>query len=469
LKYLYRGHLGERFPRNILLRLIGSLKGYFQLDANARKAVIAQALVAMSISVQNVDLGIYLRGMGYSPGEVGLLFSTTSIVAIALLLPGGILADTYGRRRIASLGLLIGGLVMLGYLYPINLFYLLSLAVLGGIGSALYGGSIAAILADIAPTPERRNLLFSVSASTYSLAGVLGSLAGGSALYGGSIAAILADIAPTPERRNLLFSVSASTYSLAGVLGSLAGGIPSYLASLGLSAWYQYLPVIAIMGGSLLQSSLLILSIGIGSTGNPGSGRPSLVLPIKSRSVIIRGMAYGVLFSLSTGLIGSSIFSLWLNARYGASVGVISYIYAAAQFILMFAFLASPAIARNLGSVASIVTLQAIGFSLLLPIILVDSLIAAGLLYASIIILLSMPNPILRSFIIGLVDPSERASASTVIALSMNLSSSLAPAVTGYYISAGLLKVPLYLSMLIGISSVALFYSLFSGYEKRAN
>lgn len=424
MKYLYRGHLGERIPGNILLRLIGSLKGYFQLDANARKAVIAQALVAMSISVQNVDLGIYLRGMGYSPGEVGLLFSTTSIVAIALLLPGGILADTYGRRRIASLGLLIGGLVMLGYLYPINLFYLLSLAVLGGIGSALYGGSIAAILADIAPTPERRNLLF---------------------------------------------SVSASTYSLAGVLGSLAGGIPSYLASLGLSAWYQYLPVIAIMGGSLLQSSLLILSIGIGSTGNPGSGRPSLVLPIKSRSVIIRGMAYGVLFSLSTGLIGSSIFSLWLNARYGASVGVISYIYAAAQFILMFAFLASPAIARNLGSVASIVTLQAIGFSLLLPIILVDSLIAAGLLYASIIILLSMPNPILRSFIIGLVDPSERASASTVIALSMNLSSSFAPAVTGYYISAGLLKVPLYLSMLIGISSVALFYSLFSGYEKRAS
>ena len=424
MKYLYRGHLGERIPGNILLRLIGSLKGYFQLDANARKAVIAQALVAMSISVQNVDLGIYLRGMGYSPGEVGLLFSTTSIVAIALLLPGGILADTYGRRRIASLGLLIGGLVMLGYLYPINLFYLLSLAVLGGIGSALYGGSIAAILADIAPTPERRNLLF---------------------------------------------SVSASTYSLAGVLGSLAGGIPSYLASLGLSAWYQYLPVIAIMGGSLLQSSLLILSIGIGSTGNPGSGRPSLVLPIKSRSVIIRGMAYGVLFSLSTGLIGSSIFSLWLNARYGASVDVISYIYAAAQFILMFAFLASPAIARKLGSVASIVTLQAIGFSLLLPIILVDSLIAAGLLYASIIILLSMPNPILRSFIIGLVDPSERASASTVIALSMNLSSSFAPAVTGYYISAGLLKVPLYLSMLIGISSVALFYSLFSGYEKRAS
>ena len=424
MKYLYRGHLGERIPGNILLRLIDSLKGYFQLDANARKAVIAQALVAMSISVQNVDLGIYLRGMGYSPGEVGLLFSTTSIVAIALLLPGGILADTYGRRRIASLGLLIGGLVMLGYLYPINLFYLLSLAVLGGIGSALYGGSIAAILADIAPTPERRNLLF---------------------------------------------SVSASTYSLAGVLGSLAGGIPSYLASLGLSAWYQYLPVIAIMGGSLLQSSLLILSIGIGSTGNPGSGRPSLVLPIKSRSVIIRGMAYGVLFSLSTGLIGSSIFSLWLNARYGASVDVISYIYAAAQLILMFAFLASPAIARKLGSVASIVTLQAIGFSLLLPIILVDSLIAAGLLYASIIILLSMPNPILRSFIIGLVDPSERASASTVIALSMNLSSSFAPAVTGYYISAGLLKVPLYLSMLIGISSVALFYSLFSGYEKRAS
>ena|GEM_PF-1192167 len=424
MKYLYRGHLGERIPGNILLRLIGSLKGYFQLDANARKAVIAQALVAMSISVQNVDLGIYLRGMGYSPGEVGLLFSTTSIVAIALLLPGGILADTYGRRRIASLGLLIGGLVMLGYLYPINLFYLLSLAVLGGIGSALYGGSIAAILADIAPTPERRNLLF---------------------------------------------SVSASTYSLAGVLGSLAGGIPSYLASLGLSAWYQYLPVIAIMGGSLLQSSLLILSIGIGSTGNPGSGRPSLVLPIKSRSVIIRGMAYGVLFSLSTGLIGSSIFSLWLNARYGASVGVISYIYAAAQFILMFAFLASPAIARKLGSVASIVTLQAIGFSLLLPIILVDSLIAAGLLYASIIILLSMPNPILRSFIIGLVDPSERASASTVIALSMNLSSSFAPAVTGYYISAGLLNVPLYLSMLIGISSVVLFYSIFSGYEKRAS
>ncbi|MEM1610842.1 MAG: MFS transporter [Sulfolobales archaeon] len=384
----------------------------------------AQALVAVSVSAQDVALGIYLQSMGYSPGEVGLLLSTTSIVTIALLLPAGILADTYGRKRIASLGLLLGGLVMLGYLYPINLYYLFLLAVVGGMGSALYGGSITAILADIAPTPERRNLLF---------------------------------------------SVAASIYSLAGVLGSLAGGVPSYLASLGFATWYQYLPTIALTGLALISSSILLFSIAVASTGNPSGARPSLVLPVRSRYVIIRGIIYGVLFSLSTGLISRSIFSLWLNTRYGASVGVISYIYAIAQFVLMFAFLASPAIARRLGSVGSIVALQGIGFSLLIPMVLTKDLVVAGFLYASMIVLLSMPNPILRSFIIGLVDPSERASASTVIALSMNLSSSFTPAVTGYFISAGLLEAPIYLSLLIGSSSVSLFYILFSGYEKRSS
>jgi predicted MFS family arabinose efflux permease len=388
--------------------------------------VIAQALVSVAVSAQDVALAIYLNSMGYSSSEIGLVLAITSITAISLLLPGGILADSYGRRRIASMGLLLGSLSLFGYLYPVNIYYLFLLAFVGGVGSALYGGSIAAILADVAPTPGKRNLLF---------------------------------------------SVSASVYSLAGILGSLLGGSPSYLRSLGYPTWYQYFPAIVAMGISLAASSLMILFIRGDSRGDlgKGGGRPSLVLPIKSRIVIVKGVIYGVLFSLAVGLIGRSIFSLWLKSRYGAPEGLISYIYAIAQTVLMFAFLASPAIAKKLGSVGSIVMLQAIGFSLLLPIALTNSFAVAGALYATIIVLLSLPNPILRSFLIGLVDPSERASASTVIALSMNLSGSFTPAITGYLMSSASLEAPLYLSGLIGSSSVALFYILFSSHGKGAS
>jgi len=382
--------------------------------------VLAQALVSFSVSAQDVALSIYLSNMGYSAAEVGLVLSVAMITTIALLIPGGILADTFGRRRVASLGLMLGGLSILGYIYPFNLYYLLTIAVLGGVGSALYGGSVTAVLADIAPTPEKRNTLF---------------------------------------------SVAASIYALAGVIGSLGGGIPTYLRSLGYPLNLQYLPALAFMGASLFASSLLFLSIRVGHASSPRGGRPSLVMPRKSVHIIARGMVYGILFSMAVGLISRSIFSLWLKVKFGLSEGFISYIYASAQAALMIAFLISPAIARRLGSVGTVVALQALGFSLLLPLALTESTAVAGIIYASMIVLLSMPNPVLRSFIIGLVDPSERASSSTVIALSMNLSSSFTPAVTGYLMSNISLAAPIYISGLIGSSSVVLFYALFSKFE----
>lgn len=76
--------------------------------------MIAQALVSVAVSAQDVALAIYLNSTGYSSSEIGLVLAITSITAITLLLPGGILADSYGRMRIASMGLLLGSLSLFG-------------------------------------------------------------------------------------------------------------------------------------------------------------------------------------------------------------------------------------------------------------------------------------------------------------------------------------------------------------------
>lgn len=416
---IFLGLLPGSALRGFLNDMWISLTTYTTLDRDARLAIMVQILVTLAVAMQDAIYSVYLSIAGYSESDIGLVISIMMLLYSALLIPGGMVADSLGRKRISALGLILGAISFIGYLNPVNLYYLILIASIGGIGSALFGGTISAILADVAPTPDRRNAVF---------------------------------------------SVSASLSSLAGVLGSLAAASPKLLQSLGYSAKESYYPMFLAMAIFLAVSSVLVIIIRSGEARRSGS---KLYLPIKSRGVIIRGMAYAMVISLGAGIITQQLFVLWLFKKFSVGQDFIAYLFALSRGILMFAFLASPAIAKRLGSVNSIVLTQSIGTAILLAIALAGNSIIAGLLYILRYVLMNMTTPILRSLILGIVDPSERATASSVMALALNLPGSFTPAVGGYLMSQVSLETPFYVATPLYAAAIVMFYIFFKGYEEK--
>jgi MFS family permease len=382
--------------------------------------IAAQAFVSIAVNAQSVILAIYLSKAGYSEIDIGLILTVSPIVTTLMLLPGGMIADAVGRKKISALGLALGAVSLAGYIYPVNLYYLFVISGIGGLGSALYGGSVTALLADSAPTPEKRNLVF---------------------------------------------SIAASITTLTGIIGFLAGGVPNILRTYGFGETASYYPIFILSSGSLAIASILMLMLKVGEH-NPGGGsRALLKLPTKSYNVILKSTLYVGMLFMGAGLLAPSLLSLWLYKRFSVEEGLISIPYAISQAILGISFLASPAIAKRFGTIGTVVLTQSIAAAMLASIPLIPSFLAVSVIYMAMRILINIPSPIIRSFILGLVDPSERASASSILALTTGLSGAAMPAVTGFLMSKVSLESPFYLASSIILASVLTFYVLFKQYE----
>ncbi|MEM0472464.1 MAG: MFS transporter, partial [Sulfolobales archaeon] len=277
--------------------------------------IAAQAFVSIAVNAQSVILAIYLSKAGYSEIDIGLILTVSPIVTTLMLLPGGMIADAVGRKKVSALGLALGAVSLAGYIYPVNLYYLFVISGIGGLGSALYGGSVTALLADSAPTPEKRNLVF---------------------------------------------SIAASITTLTGIIGFLAGGVPNILRTYGFGETASYYPIFMLSSGSLAIASILMLMLKVGGLNPSGGGRALLKLPTKSYNVILRSTLYVGMLFMGTGLLAPSLLSLWLYKRFSVEEGLISIPYAISQAILGISFLASPAIAKRFGTIGTVVLTQSI-------------------------------------------------------------------------------------------------------------
>lgn len=393
---------------------------YLSLDRDPKLLIASQSLVFIATSAQGVVLSIYLSKAGYSDAEIGLILTVSSIVMTVTMLPGGMVADAVGRKKVSSLGLILGAVSLAGYIYAENIYYLLAIASLGGLGSALFGSTITALLADSAKEHDKRNLVF---------------------------------------------SIAASLTTIAGILGYLAGGIPSILRLYGFGELESYYPVLIISSGSLALSSILMLMVRIEERDPSGGGRALIRIPRRSSGIMIRSIIYAGILFIGVGPLVPQLFSLWLYRRFSIEENITAVLYMVSQAIVGISFIASPAIARRIGSVKTVSLTQGSAAAMLALIALAPSFLAVGIIYTVVRILVNISSPILRSFILSLVDPSERATASGVLSLATSLSSATAPAITGFLMSSVSLESPFYMSGLTVLAAALTYHIMFRRYE----
>jgi MFS transporter, DHA1 family, multidrug resistance protein len=114
-------------------------------------AYAINAAVFLATGARFLAVPLYADHLGASAAVIGILFSAYSLPAAVLAIPGGLLADRFGRRSTLLLGLLAGGVaqVLAGLSGDITVLFATQVVI--GVGVGLTQVIVMASLADSVP------------------------------------------------------------------------------------------------------------------------------------------------------------------------------------------------------------------------------------------------------------------------------------------------------------------------------
>lgn len=138
----------------------------------------AMILANIAASMVNMLMPLYLTELGASVGQVGMVFTLTSVVILVLQIMGGWISDSIGRLRaiaIGSIGGMLGFLAML--LAPSWQWMLLALSI-NQIPYSLVGPSFSAFIAENS-SEENRGRMYGITDTIYQVVGIVGPPLGG--------------------------------------------------------------------------------------------------------------------------------------------------------------------------------------------------------------------------------------------------------------------------------------------------
>jgi len=209
--------------------------------------MLAMVLANISSSMYGFLLPLYVTELGATVGQVGLVFTLTSITTLGLQILGGWISDSIGRLRaiaIGSIGGILGYLAML--LAPTWQWMLLALSI-NQIPFALVGPSFSAFIAENS-IEENRGQVYGVTETIYQITGIVGPPLGGFlagkygfrlmflfavVLYGAAaglriwMATTMKSQTETPPERLTLASLKTSLKTVGGMI--LSGGVITWI------------------------------------------------------------------------------------------------------------------------------------------------------------------------------------------------------------------------------------------------
>jgi len=302
------------------------------LTRDAKLLLVSFSLTGLSIGLLNVSLSVYMQRLGLTAVHAGTFFTTTGLTSVSLVIPFGILADRYGRRRMTILG------------------------------TALMAAALGML----------------VLADSYGMFLLAGGLLGVAEALGFSTFNALLAEATDPAVRTSVFGMSFFFNSMGFAAGNLLGILPDVLyAANPADPTGAYRPAFAIAAGLSLASPLALLLVRVGRTRAP-EGRS--LLPRKSARILTRFFASNFIIGLGAGLI-IPLFTLWFYLKFGLAESTTGPLLALASVFMAFSYLLAPVLSRRRGMVRSIVEVQALATATLFFIPLVLNIHVVGALY----------------------------------------------------------------------------------------
>jgi len=385
------------------------------LTRDAKLLLVSFSLTGLSIGLLNVSLSVYMQRLGLTAVHAGTFFTSTGLTSVSLVIPFGILADRYGRRRMTILG------------------------------TALMAAALGML----------------VLADSYGMFLLAGGLLGVAEALGFSTFNALLAEATDPAVRTSVFGMSFFFNSMGFAAGNLLGILPDVLyAANPADPTGAYRPAFAIAAGLSLASPLALLLVRVGRTRAP-EGRS--LLPRKSARILTRFFASNFIIGLGAGLI-IPLFTLWFYLKFGLAESTTGPLLALASVFMAFSYLLAPVLSRRRGMVRSIVEVQALATATLFFIPLVLNIHVVGALYIARNLLMNMTWPVASAFLMSAVDESERAAASAVTGAAFRLPFAISTTAGGYLLTVNV-DLPFFVTTALYAVGVLTFWAFFHGYK----
>jgi MFS family permease len=393
---------------------------------------VVRALRSAAQAYLAIIVPLYIALLGYDAVHLGILFTAASVASAILTALTGILSDRFGRKN---------------FLILISL-----LTVGGGLGFALSNNFVVLVLA-----------------------GALGTIGrGGGAGSGGNWGpfypaeqALIAEHAGDLDRTTI-FGALSFVGVIAGAAGSLLAWMPNLLAkftALPLLSGYRALFVATAAFGLAMALAVIPVSEAdradaphVGFTRGPR--RSLLGLSRQSWRVVARLMVANVVQGVSIGLLGP-IIVYWFYRVYGAGAGQLANLFFVINLAAALPYLMAGRLAFWFGSVRSVSVTRLVGIGFLIAMTFMPTFILAATLYALRMVTVTLGVPIAQSYLMGVIDPSERASAAGLATVPWQVGSSASPYLAGYLMQYVALDLPLELSAALTALSAVLYYLFF--------
>jgi len=369
---------------------------------------------ATATGLLGVHLGVYFARSGFSPADAGTIVSAGLAGTAAAAFAATLFADRHGRRRL-----------------------LVEVALLGVAGSTLVAlGSHVATLA---------------AAAFFGMLNGMGRDRGASLIVEQAILP-----ATTSDReRTRVFAWYNVLQDAGHALGSLLAGLPALAAGTAMGA--SRLPF-AVYAGLLIvvAAASSRLSAEVERT-PPHEPRR---MPPATRKLLTRISLLFSVDSLGGGFLTTALLSYFFFERFGAGEGVIALLFFGARVLNAASHLGAAWLARRIGLVNTMVWTHVPSSVLLVTVAFAPSLTVAAVLFLIREGLVEMDVPTRQSYVMAVVEPEDRTTASGVTNLVRLSAWAVAPALAGWMMGSVSLLAPLLVAAALKIAyDFALYFA----------
>lgn len=397
----------------------GGILGLAWLNRDLAWLFVLRVLRSISQGYLGIILPLYLVGLGYGAVALGILLGFSAVAAAGISMSVGMLADRFGRKNC-----------------------LMAISVMLGIGAIAFA--------------------FAGSFTWIVIFASIGSIGRGGALAGGAwgpfypaVQALVAE-RTTDYNRTRVFGAFSFVGVMAAAAGTLLAGLPSVLHRMAAMPELETYRILFVFAGVLgFAMAFAVIPVHedhtaarhaqkIAASAAVASNSPGLRLGLSPRSwqLIIRFMITNATNGLAIGMLGPFVV-YWFYRRFGVGSAELAEAFFVLNVLSAIPYLMAGRIALMLGTVRSVVWTRGISTALLFMVVLMPTFVWAVALYGIRAIFNMLSIPVRQSYLMGVIPPAERSSASGFANFPSQVMSAVGPYIAGLFMEHLYLSLPL--------------------------
>jgi MFS family permease len=397
----------------------------------------ARAIRSLAQGYVVIILPIYLADIGVSASRMGVLFGVCALVNAGLAASVGVMADRFGRKP-----------------------FLIGISLMMTVGAALF-----------ALTRSFPVMVAAAAFGTFGYGGGVGVGGGWGPYYPAAQSLVAEQIAD--HSRTHAFGLLSFFGVVASAAGSMLAALPAFLAR------HRGVPILESYRGLFMFAALAGLGMALVVTPvreeRPPRRAPLPVARAKSQTprarrflglsrpswrLVSRFMLTNSVNGLAVGMLGPFVV-YWFYRRFGVGASALAHLFFLINLAAAIPYLMAGRMTRWLGLVSAVAGTRAISCILLIGMVLMPTYALAAALYAMRVIVNVLSIPMRQSYLMGVIDPAERATAAGLANLPMQGTQALSASLAGVLMDHFALALPLVAASALQAVNALLFWIFF--------